>query len=168
MVTLETVLQVVPVVSLVIVGAYYSLQIRNQNRTRQAQLFMQAYSTFIDREFQKSFFEIVRQWKWDDYDDFWQKYGPDTNSEEARAHSAIGDLVKKGILPLEIVESIVGVAVVPLWEKWDKIIKQLRIDYGMPRIFEDFEYLYNRLLKYYEVHPELMVYDGELFSQSEI
>lgn len=40
MVTLETVLDVIPIVSLVVVLAYYTLTVRNQNRTRQAQLLM--------------------------------------------------------------------------------------------------------------------------------
>ncbi len=57
---------------------YYTLTIRNQNRTRQAQLFMQIYSVFRTPEFQDSITEIVSM-QWKDYDDFMEKYGPTTN-----------------------------------------------------------------------------------------
>ncbi len=89
MVDAQTISIIFAGVSIGVAALYYTLTLRNTQRaqqlqleTRQAQLFMQAYSKFIDREFQKSFFEIVHQWEWDDYDDFMAKYGLKTNSEE--------------------------------------------------------------------------------------
>ena len=50
MVTLETLLDVVPVVSLVVVLTYYTLTVRNQNRTRQAQLLLSLHRDMADFE----------------------------------------------------------------------------------------------------------------------
>ena len=66
--------------SIGVAALYYTLTLRNTQRaqqlqleTRQAQLFMQAYNRFTEKEFQKSWFEMVIQWEWDDYDDFMAK-----------------------------------------------------------------------------------------------
>ena len=51
MVTFETVLDVVPAVSVAVALVYYGLQIRNQNKARQAQLYAQIYDEPLYRQF---------------------------------------------------------------------------------------------------------------------
>ena len=80
MVTFETVLNVVPVVSLVIVGVYYSFQIRNQNRTRQAQLFMNLQQRFDNPQIMGAFLQS-REHNEISFDEWYGKFGPDGDRE---------------------------------------------------------------------------------------
>lgn len=59
MVTLETILDAVPALGIIVALVYYTLTIRNQNRTRQAQLFMNIYSQMSTKEAQGNL--ILRQ-----------------------------------------------------------------------------------------------------------
>jgi hypothetical protein len=114
MVTLDTVLNVIPVVTLVLVGAYYSLQIRNQNRARQAQLFMQLYETYRNPEFRKLQISLSR-YEFTDFKDFWGKYGVDVNPDAwsswlavAAYYNGIGVLVKKNLISIDLVEELLS------------------------------------------------------------
>ena len=51
---------------------YYASVLRNANKTRQAQLFMDLYRTYRDPEFRRQYYEILGQ-KWVDFEDFWEK-----------------------------------------------------------------------------------------------
>ena len=53
MVDTQTILQFIPAVSLSIAAIYYMLILRNQNRTRQAQLFMQLFQHNMTKEWMK-------------------------------------------------------------------------------------------------------------------
>ena len=60
--TLQTTISLLTLISLTIDVIYHIMTLNNtrknqrlQLETRQAQLFMQAYGTFVDRDFQKSF-----------------------------------------------------------------------------------------------------------------
>jgi beta-lactamase regulating signal transducer with metallopeptidase domain len=72
----------------VLIGvAYYILEIKQQTKvrqdlarqretdleTRQAQLFMQLYDHYYDRDTMKDESEIIYQWKWKNFEDFWEK-----------------------------------------------------------------------------------------------
>ena len=69
MVTAENLLDILPLVSLVVVLAYYALTVRNQNKTRQAQLLMGLYENYRSLEFRKMCHEIG-SWEWTDFEDF--------------------------------------------------------------------------------------------------
>ena len=69
MVTLDHLLNILPFVSIIIIGTYYSLQIRTQNKTRQAQLFMGIYNYFTSTKFHRQGNAIRYQWEWSDFDD---------------------------------------------------------------------------------------------------
>jgi hypothetical protein len=76
-VTLQTIGILLTGVSVSIAAVYYTLTLRNTNQTRQAQLFMQIYSRFDDPDWMINWAQVVRQWKWTDYEDWYSKYSPE-------------------------------------------------------------------------------------------
>ena len=44
-------------------AVYYVMNLRYQNRTRQAQLFMQVHARWADRAFIKGFYDILNIWE---------------------------------------------------------------------------------------------------------
>lgn len=81
MVDYQTISIVLTGLGLMIALIYYSMQIRNQNKTRQAQLFMQIYDRWLDPDFLRYY---VRSYKmeYEDLDDFNEKYSSREKLEE--------------------------------------------------------------------------------------
>ena len=171
MVTLETVLDVIPLMSLVVVLAYYTLTIRNQNRTRQAQLLMNLYETYRSPEFRKNFQKVL-DLEYNDFDDFWGKYGSQVNLEAwsnwqsvAAYFHGIGILLKEGLIDINLLDQLIVNVVLVSWLQMGPIVKGFR-EYtsGSDARFEGrgsskrhphlsgFEYLYNELRKREDSH----------------
>jgi len=134
-----------------VASIYYILTLRNQNRTRQAQLFMQIYSVFRTEEFQDNLTEIISM-KWKDYDDFMEKYGPTTNPKAWRALGSIagyiegiGLLVYEKLIDISLVENLLSTHIIFFWENFEFLSIKLRRDYNRPQIDVWKEYLYNEI-----------------------
>ena len=130
--------------------------------TRQARLFMQIYDHYNDREFAKMLAESQWLWEWDDDDDGWEKYGPETNIDAYSTWASVfnyfkgvGVLVKRKQIDIGVVNDLMSSFLVPLWKKWEPMIKIHRERYNLPTAWEGAEYLYNECMKYIEEHPEL-------------
>ena len=81
MVDLQLILSVQPVLSMAVALVYYSINIRNANKTqtmtqetREAQLFMQIYNQFTSEQVVETSIEIMSQWNWETYEEFQEKY----------------------------------------------------------------------------------------------
>jgi hypothetical protein len=158
MVTLETLLDIIPVLTLVIVGAYYSLQIRNQNKTRQAQLFMQLYDTYRSHDFRKLQMSLGKH-EFTDFDDFWGKYGGDGDLDAwsawlsvAAYYNGIGVLVKKGLISIDLVEELLGNTIARQWWRLGPILvgwRETRVTSQIRKheLMHGFEYLANEMHK---------------------
>lgn len=134
---------------------YYAMVLRNQNKTRQAQLFMQVHSQWKDKAFIKGFYDILNNWEFDDAEDFFNKYGQ-TNNEEAFITAievvfhfeGVGQLLRDGLIDIELVESMYSSRVIDLWEKFLPLVNYLRAQaFGRPNpdYYKNFEYLYTTL-----------------------
>ena len=127
---------------------YYILTIRNQNTTRQAQMFMQIYNR-MDNTGAEAYYTIMG-WEWDDFDDFMEKYGEFKNpkvwiangSKIANFFQGIGVLVKRNMIEPEIVDELFGHVLVKIWEKMAPIILEYRVGYSSDK-WEPIEHLYN-------------------------
>jgi hypothetical protein len=115
--------------------------------TRQAHLFMQIYSHFYTEDFLSDENEILFHWAWKDFEDFWQKYGPETNIDAFNKFDSMGTyfrgvgvLVKRKLISLSLVDELMGTSVRLHWEKSGPVIKEIRSRYW-PGAFEWFEYL---------------------------
>ncbi len=154
MVDYQTISIVMTGIGMIIALTYYALQIRNQNRTRQAQLFMQFFDTFNNKEFAERWLDVLWNWKWSDLDDFWEKYGPEKNMDSYSSYvsvamyfSGLGILVKKGLIDVDLVYQLSPTALKSYWEKTEPIVKSIREMWKSPHLQGYFEYIYNEIQK---------------------
>ena len=137
---------------------YYANILNNANKTqqlaletRQTQLFMQIL--FHDRDkFARNYSKLIWEYQWNDFDDFWEKYGPETNMDEWEHifsswgyFQNVGILVQDGLVPIDFVEKGIGSFVINSWEKYEPIIVEARKRWGAPNLLEPFEYLKNKI-----------------------
>lgn len=118
--------------------------------TRQAQLFMQIYNYYNDREFAKLLAELQFLWEWEDEVDFWEKYGPEKNIDAYSMWASVfnffkgvGVLVKRKQIDISVVYDLMSSFLVPFWIKFEPMIKIHRERYNRPTAWEGAEYLYN-------------------------
>jgi hypothetical protein len=152
MVPLETVLDVLPVLSLVVVLGYYSLQVRNQNRDREVQIILQINNNF--NLFSKQWSKFMYSWNWTDFNDFWEKYGPETNLDEWSDMMQywtfienLGVLVRRKSLSIELIDDVFAGIILDHWEKAEPIAVGLRELWDMPDVMIWTEQLSDELIK---------------------
>lgn len=154
MVDYQTISIVLTGIGMIIALTYYALQIRNQNRTRQAQLFMSVYNNHISIPTMTILVEMMWLWGWEDFDDFRAKYAYPNNIE---AHvkwthyfaslEGLGVLCKKGLIDPELVYDSQYASIIFVWEKFLPIIEEYRLRMNAPHIYDDPEYLYTELIR---------------------
>jgi hypothetical protein len=134
-------------------------QRQTEIETRQAQLFMDIYGHFRDPEFQMAYQDIMHKWKWEDYDEYVEKYCQvdDVGVKKFfyhRFYSGIAILVAKGSIDTELLNELVGGNVTVVWEKFKPMIERRRIDLNQPLLWKDIEFLYNKFkpLKRFEIY----------------
>jgi hypothetical protein len=139
---------------------YYTMVLRNQNKTRQTQMLMELYAVYRDPEFAKSWGEMMDQ-EYIDFDDYWQKYGSDTNREAwnnwqsvARLFNGIGVLVKKGMIDVELVEELMGVIIIVSWSKMSPIVHGFR-EYVKDQVHTKYKDTYKSLAGFEYLNFEL-------------
>lgn len=136
---------------------YYASVLRNQNRTRQAQLFMNIYETYRSPEFRRQVNDIRSQ-EWTDFDDWWSKYGQDTNPDAwaswmsvAAYFDGVGVLLKKNLIDIDLVDELLSNTVFGTYRRMEKPLKEWRkrVDRSMSthEILEGFDYLQSELMK---------------------
>ena len=154
MITIETVLDVVPVMSLAIALIYYAMTINSQNKTRQAQLFMRLFETYIAKEWWRDGWDLL-QMEWTDVDDFFQKYDSSVDLENFEKRyrlwsylDGMGMLLKKGLIDKEMIYYLMGgYGAYWNWEKFKDVIKESRVRMNSPDHFVMFEYLAEAMQK---------------------
>ena len=69
----------------------------------------------------------------------------------------VGVLLKRNLIDIAMIDDLLGHSIKVTWEKMGPIEIETRERWNAPRVFDDFEYLYNTLMKYLETHPELAI-----------
>ena len=165
MVTIETLMNAIPALGVIVALVYYTLTIRNQNRTRQAQLFMNIYNqSFANQEWLDAHMKVMRT-HWESYEEYMQKIdwnSDESDSEFIRAanlvycfYEGLGVFVKEGLVDIRMIALTMTWMTRTLWEKIAPMIYESRKRMNYPRMLSEFEYLYDELMKYIEEHPEL-------------
>lgn len=126
--------------------------LRNQSKTRRAQLFMQIYNRFNEEKFWETNFEIRRNL------DLWEaeailgtKYLTlDTENQAqfnalASFYEGIGVLVKRKIIDLELVYDLMASLILTSWESMKPIILRMRENADDESQYQGFEYVYERI-----------------------
>jgi hypothetical protein len=141
---------------------YYTLVLRNQNKTREAQLFMSLYETYRSLEFRNQQVQIGTQ-QWTDFEDFWAKYGPFANPDAwsnwqsvAGFFNGLGVLLKKGLIDVDMLEELFSSVTFASWIVMEPIVIGFRkwsVSGNEEKAskkylqYSGFEYLYNELKK---------------------
>ena len=125
------------------------MQLRDQNKTRQAQLFMEISSRFERPEFMDSFFLILNMFN---------EYRGDSHPEgylENRGKilsvlsffENIGILVKRKLIGIHLIADLVSTPTITIWRAIEKWLKWRRVNENRPQIWEWIEYLYHEIQK---------------------
>jgi len=69
-------------------------------------------------------------------------------------YNSIGYLLMKGRISIDTVYDLLGLPAVLQWNKWGKIILEIREKQELPQYFKGFEYLVSELKRYQEKHSE--------------
>jgi hypothetical protein len=168
MIELSVIRDLVAIFGVVAGLSYYVLTVRNNQRlqkmqleTRQAQLFMGLYETYRSPTFRKQWDEVIFIIEYDDWEDMNRKYNRETNYDLLLSwftvgtfFEGVGVLLKRNLIDITMVDDLLGPTVKMAWEKMGPIEVESRRRFDNPRAFDDFEYLYNELMKYYQQHPE--------------
>lgn len=139
--------------SLIVTAAIMIWQNIEARRTRQTELFMSILSGMREEEFLLRLVNVLK-WEWDDFDDFEDKFGSDSNpGAYADFISVIQFFYQCGMLlylkqinPIFLYETARG-TVIRFWEKYEPYFKEYRIRYNEPRAQWATEYLYNEMKK---------------------
>ncbi len=158
--TIQTISQIMTAIGVIAAASYYIMNVRfnihSQKtilETRQVALYMQ-YTEFAQSvESFKNFYSVVTQ-EWEDLEDFWRKYGPETNLDAfarfavtCRFYSRLGMLHELNMIEPEIIYIELGRNAIQIWEKYKEIIIPLRKQFNNPILYLKFEYLYNEMKK---------------------
>jgi len=159
---LQTVLTYLTLISVPIGVFYHILTLYNtrknqqlQLETRQAQLFMNLFQTYRSPEFVEIMDHVIYRLDIEDWDDAVEKIHPVLNPEmRVRWFSVgtffegLGVLVRRGLIDISLVDDSLGNTIKMLWEKMGPVETESRKRFEIPRLFDDFEYLYNEILRY--------------------
>ena len=134
MVDYQTISIVLTGIGMIIALTYYALQIRNQNKTRQTQMFMQLYNTRYEEKNANRFWRVMRL-EWEDFDDYVEKYsvladpqeGVITDvSAEFAYYDGLGILLKQNMVDRNTMYELMGLRSIMLWFKLETIVKGFR------------------------------------------
>jgi hypothetical protein len=161
MVDYQTLSIVLTGIGIIIALTYYALQIRNQNKTRQAQLFSQYYLRCTTPEYQIAESNLL-ELEFDTPQEFIDKYGPKSKSKIYEDFlqvfglmEGLGVLVRENLINIRILAHSSYGDVKYVWEKYEPVVRWLREHYNWPRYSIEYEHLYNLMEEYAEKHPEL-------------
>ena len=120
-------------------------------------MFMEIYDRFNEADFARHYNQLVYQWEWKDYDDFMEKYGPETNPEAhiswrsmSNFFQGIGLLLKRKLIDISLVGELMPFTTFAFWEKMGPVWKARSERLKRPKLGELNEYLYNEIKKYEE------------------
>ena len=155
MIGLSTVRDLVAIFGVIAGFTYYVLTVRNAQKARQTQTLMQLYQTRYSPEGVKRLWSIMSM-EWTDFDDWMKKYSPSRNTDSDNSamstsswnfYDGLGILVKKNIVDIETVYSMLGIRILMVWFKCETLIKGLRSMEPGKDYLENFEYLANEMIR---------------------
>ena len=172
-ITYQMVLSTIQTIALVVGIVYYLTIMRNAQKTReltlksqenatetrQAQLFMQIYDKWSSTEYTEAW-HLINNADFKTYEEMMEFY----NKEEYRRafgkivgfYEGVGVLVKEGLVDIRLVALLMTGTTTIFWRKMEPFIPEIR-KYGYPRAYIETEYLYDKLMKYIQEHPEIEV-----------
>jgi hypothetical protein len=159
MVSIESLLNIIPAVGVIIALVYYSMTLRYTTKARQRELIFlrsQGYSI----EYSKAYADVYNMVDWVDAEDWQRKYGIKTNPEAFAKQLYIRQVFNMAGLLLQEKEADPDLifklytpnSIIPTWEQFEPLVQNTRESHGFPDHWEPFEFLYNEAKKRY---PEI-------------
>jgi len=156
MVDIQTLVQTVSVViatlSVALGIGMGVVQFRNLVKTRQIQLYMELYNRIMEKELQRYLVEILLLWKWEDTNDFFEKYGPEKNLDEFIKFTLVttylenmGLALNENLVDARLVANLIGTTIQGFWEKYEPILIEMRRRWNTPKAMPMTEYLYKEV-----------------------
>jgi predicted outer membrane lipoprotein len=143
-------------------AAFYIINIKAQNRNREAQLFMNITNQSFNNPNWNKAFLVVDRAKWSSAKEFIELNGYPNETEFNNAYGTLvgffeglGVFVREGLVDIRLVALLMTGYTKGFFEKISPYLEEVRVIYDMPRMLSETEYLYNRLMKYLEEHPEI-------------
>ncbi|MFX0097455.1 MAG: hypothetical protein ACFE7E_06820 [Candidatus Hodarchaeota archaeon] len=126
--------------------------IRSEAGTRRAQLFLEFHNKAYDKQFVKDLMEVNTSWTWKDAEEFFKKYGPETNPKAFALFVSVGSyfdgmgvLLRRRLIDVNVIPELMSSAIMDFWEK----TKHMASEFGQltrrPRTFDSIEYLYQEV-----------------------
>ena len=132
---------------------YYTLTLRNQNRTRETQWITQLLQRKIDQQAMERFMEIMGA-EWSDYEDFLKKYDSTVDSRHAAIRNAqwsfyemLGELVEDNRLDVNLVYKFFNMRCLLMWFKYETVIKEIRKGVLDRDYMDNFEVLAGKMIE---------------------
>jgi len=161
--TLQAVSYIMGSIGVFVAAAYYVYNMRISQRnskaaleTRQAQLLMQIYDRINNKEFSRDWAETNYFWEWDDYDDYFKKYG--ANPDEfpkfmniADTYEGIGVVLKNKLVDPKLIYGVLRNNPILYWEKFSPMMKKWAAEAGESMMYPGFEHLYEEMSRQYEI-----------------
>lgn len=168
LVFLQSISYVAAAIGVLIAAIYYVFTLRINQRsirhtleTRQAQIFMQLYALYDNREFFEDYGKICNVYKYEDLADWTKKYGPSVDIGAYAAWIRVGRfldgaglLVRKNLIDAELVIDQMREVIMSAWVKMGPWVHESRQMLEHPQLWENFEYLANEARKRY---PKLVL-----------
>ncbi len=159
-ITYQMVLSTLQTVALIVGIAYYLFIMRNSQRnqqhqleTRRAQLYMTLFNTINNQDIFRLWYEI-REYQFADYDEFMDKYGPESNPDAYNKmvkilwlFTEMGTLVHRGYITIDDVSHLVSNNPILAWEKYGPIIEISRVKRYSKFTYATFEYLAKMMIE---------------------
>jgi hypothetical protein len=143
--TLEIASVVVALLAVAAAVTYYTYTLRAQTRLRKANLLMGLYAKLDTLEFQESWHRIFWM-EYVDYDDAIEKLGGrHVGSFVFYFYDEVGVLLRHKLIDDALAYDLFGNSLFQMWEKVAPIIGEARRRADDPTIYENWEYVYERL-----------------------
>jgi hypothetical protein len=145
--TFQTVFQFLQTIGILVGVSYYVVSLRNQDRARQVQTFNIIMNRFADADI--DMMNEVMSYEWDDYNDFEEKYGGNVNIKKSNMRytcwhywDSVGYLLKKGLVDRDVIYLVNSTGGAHwMWNKFESVIKEIRVRYNMPHLGANWEYM---------------------------
>ena len=167
MVSVETISIVFTGLSISLAAFYYMMTMRNAQRTqehaletRQAQLYMQLYSFYDNKEFLKDYGNIGEVYQCKGID--WQERLSASADIDAYASwlrvgrflDGVGILLRRNLINSDLIFELLGDVIRGSWDAMAVWLKEAREYWDRPQLWHNFEHLYNKYMTYIEEQPE--------------
>lgn len=158
---LQSISILVAIISIIVAFIIGVRSIRNFAVSRKASVFISYQTQAYDHQFLLNMTEIINEWSWKSFEDFWQKYGPQTNPEAyakfisvSGFYEGMARLLKKNIIDIDLMPAVMSVGIIMFWDKIKPMSVQMTKQIGSTEGFHLAQFLYDTVKKRQQVQED--------------